>query len=66
MLSLMGWLQSLMVKFLGKIISVNIIRDIKESYLVPKNPMLLSVGVSGFNLIILERSRIIVNNNDGF
>ena len=34
------------MKFLGKIISVNIICDIKESYLVPKNPMPLGVGVS--------------------
>jgi len=36
----------LVVKFLEKIISGNIIRDIKESYLVPKNPMLLGMGVS--------------------
>ncbi|MBU3188707.1 hypothetical protein K9O30_05970 [Clostridium bowmanii] len=36
----------LVVKFLGKLISVNIIRDIKESYLVPKNPRPLGVGVS--------------------
>jgi len=46
MLSLMDYLQSLVVKFLGKIISVNVIRDIKESYLVPKNPLPLGVGVS--------------------
>jgi hypothetical protein len=37
---------ALIVKFLGKIISVNIIRDIKESYLVRKNPINLCVGVS--------------------
>ena len=41
MLSLMDWMQSLIVKFLEKIISVNIIPDIEESYLVPKNPMSL-------------------------
>jgi hypothetical protein len=45
-LSLMDWMQSLIVKFLEKIISVSIIRDIEESYLVPKNPMPLGVGVS--------------------
>jgi len=39
----------LVVKFLGKIISVNIIRDIKESYLVPKNPKPLGMGVSVTN-----------------
>jgi len=42
----------LVVKFLGKIISGNVTRDIKESYLVPKNPMPLDVGVSeqkGYN-----------------
>ena len=37
----------LVVKFLGKIISANIIRDIRESYLVAKNPMHLCVGGSG-------------------
>jgi len=45
-LSLMDWMQSLIVKILEKIISVNTIRDIEESYLVPKNPMPLGVGVS--------------------
>jgi len=45
-LSLMDWVQSLIVKFLEKIISVNTIRDIEENYLVPKNLMLLGVGVS--------------------
>jgi len=38
--------QSLIVKFLEKIISVNTIRDIEESYLVSKNPMPLGVRVS--------------------
>jgi len=42
----MNWLQFLVVKFLGKIISVNVISDIKESYLVRKNPIHLCVGVS--------------------
>jgi hypothetical protein len=37
---------ALIVKFLGKIISVNIICDIKESYLVRKNPKPLGIGVS--------------------
>ena len=46
MLSLMSTSVLLIVKFLEKIISVNIIRDIEESYLVPKNPMPLGVGVS--------------------
>jgi len=46
----MDWVQSLIVKFLEKIISVSIIRDIEESYLVSKNPMPLGVGVSGTNV----------------
>jgi len=36
----------LIVKFAGKIISGNIICDIKEGYLAPKNPTPLGVGVS--------------------
>jgi len=56
-LSLMDWMQSLIVKFLEKIISVNIIRDIEESYLVPKNPMLLGVGVSAMILECLRESK---------
>jgi len=56
-LSLMDWMQSLIVKFLEKMISVNIIGDIGESYLVPKNPMSLDVGISARNLLgeTLER-----------
>jgi hypothetical protein len=45
-LSLMDWFQSLIVKYLGNVISVYIIRDIEDSYIVPKNPMPLGVGVS--------------------
>jgi hypothetical protein len=42
----MATMVALIVKFLGKIISVNVIRDIKESYLVLKNPKPLGMGVS--------------------
>ena len=45
-LPLMQSTDCLVVKFLGKIISGNVTRDIKESYLVPKNPMPLGVRVS--------------------
>ena len=44
MLSLMDWLQSLIVKFLGYVISVYIIRDIEENYVVTKNPTNFSRG----------------------
>jgi len=40
----------LAVKFLGKIISGNVTRDVKESYLVPKNPMPLGMGASGLKI----------------
>ena len=46
------------MKFLGKIISGNVTRDIKESYLVPKNPMPLGMGVSVYQGYVLAR----VNN----
>lgn len=46
MLSLMDWLQFLIVKDLGNVISVYIIRDIEDSYIVPKNIIPLGVGVS--------------------
>jgi hypothetical protein len=45
---------ALVVKFLGKIISVNILRDINESYLVRKNPIHLSVEVSGKHIVHLS------------
>jgi len=53
----MDWVQSLIVKFLEKIISVSIIRDIEESYLVSKNPMPLGVGVSVPNIKSSSRIR---------
>ena len=61
-LSLMCRLRCLIVKFLGKIISVNVIRDIKESYLVLKNPKPLGMGVSVIGFINIEGLPIFIDN----
>jgi hypothetical protein len=61
-LSLMYRLRCLIVKFLGKIISVNVIRDFKESYLVLKNPKPLGMGVSVIGFINIEGLHMFIDN----